>query len=64
MKAIVRHHQKPTTLTQLGEWGKDNADHTVKDRKVEFCGIQQSLGTIIYKDVLRSERMFHSGIPK
>ena len=64
MKDIVRQHQNLMTLTQLEEWGKGNADRSVEALKAEFCGIQQSLGTIIYKDVLRREGMFHGGNPK
>jgi hypothetical protein len=52
------------TLTQLEERSKGNTNHSVEALKAEFCGIQQSLGTIIYNNVLRREGIFHGGNPK
>ncbi|KAK1679518.1 hypothetical protein QYE76_040366 [Lolium multiflorum] len=64
MKDIVRQQQNLMTLIQLEEWGKGNADRSVEALKAAFYDIQQSLGTIIYNDVLKREEMFDGGNPK
>jgi hypothetical protein len=63
MREFVLDQKQLTLPSHIDRWGQDLANSSDEDLRLEFYRIQQSLGTIICKDVARSDGMFFGGNP-
>ena len=64
MQTLVAQHQGLMSEPELTKWGKDAANRSVDAVRDILCGIQLTLGSIIYTGVVNHEGVFHGGYLK
>ena len=62
MREFVRDQHQLLLPSSLQEWGEDLANASDADLRAEFFRIQQTIATIIHKDVCTKGGMFFYGL--